>query len=162
MCYGADAASKPYNRPEPVPENFAAGLTAAEAIGERGTQLAMKRFHDVGSTQKEVSIREVRQILVSEEKPLLSEVMTEILTADDKEHTADKELPQLMIHFEAVIACRQCGGDDKFISDISGERISHLLIRKPGHDFHFADSLSTMKSRLLWKGGEKHGTSHSE
>ena len=162
MCYGADAASKPYDRPETVPENFAAGLTAAEAIGERGTQLAMKRFHDVGSTQKEVSIREVRQILVSDEKPLLSEVITEILTADDEEHTANKELPQLMVHFEAVIACKQHDGDDKFISDISGERISQFLIKKPGHDFHFTDSLSTIKSRLLWEGGEKHGTSHSE
>ena len=152
MCYGADAASKPYDRPEPVPANFAAGLTAAAAIGERGTQLAMKRFHNVAATQKEqneTSIKEVRQVLVSKEMPLLSEVITKILTVDDKEHTANKELPQLMIHFETVSACKQREGDDKFISDMAGEKISRLLERE---NFHFTDDFNTIKSRLLWKG----------
>ena len=51
LDYGADVATMPYDAPVPVKEGFAAGLGAAQAIGERGTQLAMKRFHDVAGSK---------------------------------------------------------------------------------------------------------------
>ena len=158
-CYGADTASKPYDRPEPVRENFAAGLTAAEAIGERGTQLAMKRFHDVGSSAAS-PIQSIRKILAGSETYSLAQVIAEILTADKDQHTANKELPQSLIHFEAAAACISCTQAGQYISDIAGEKISYLLIRKPGSVFHFIDELGTIKSRLLWEGGKKYnGTS---
>ncbi|GHV28285.1 hypothetical protein FACS1894167_04880 [Synergistales bacterium] len=48
-CAGADPASMPYDKPSLMEVGSRVGLTAAQAIGERGTQLAMKRFHDTGS-----------------------------------------------------------------------------------------------------------------
>jgi hypothetical protein len=39
----------PYDNPVPMGLGSRVGLTAAQAIGERGTQLAMKRFHDTSS-----------------------------------------------------------------------------------------------------------------
>ena len=156
MCYGADVASKPYDHPEPVKEGFSAGLTSAEAIGERGTQLAMKRFHDVGSTSSS-PIQSVRKILAGNEAASLSEVISEILTLNDKEkkYSANKELPQSLIHFEAAAAYSPVieGG---YISDIAGEKISRLLMKKPDEDFHFLDALRTTKSRLIWEGGKNH------
>lgn len=156
-CYGADVASKPFDAPETVKENFAAGLTAAEAIGERGTQLAMKRFHDVGSNAQS-PIQVIRKILAGKNPVPITEVITEILTADRENHTANKELPQSMIHFE-IAASYSAADGDKYLSDIAGEKISRILVRKPGADFSFADSLTMMKSRLIWEGGENnHGT----
>jgi DNA-directed RNA polymerase beta' subunit len=167
MCYGADIASKPYDSPEPVREGFAAGLTAAEAIGERGTQLAMKRFHDVGSNSSN-PIQDVRKILAGKKQSSLSEIITEILTLKDSEekdtaekikypenYTANKELPQSLIHFETAAAYSADIEESKYISDIAGEKIVRFLVRKPGEDFNFSDSLRTIKSRLLWEGGEK-------
>ena len=154
MCYGADIASKPYDSPEPVNEGFAAGLTAAEAIGERGTQLAMKRFHDVGGST-ESPIQAVRKILAGKNAVPISDVITEILTASKENHTANKELPQFLIHFETAAAYSADIEGGTYISDIAGEKIARLLVRKPGNDFCFSDSLKTIKSRLLWEGGEK-------
>lgn len=47
MCVGADTAQRPYDDVTLMGHGAAVGITAAQAIGERGTQLAMKRFHDV-------------------------------------------------------------------------------------------------------------------
>ncbi len=152
MCYGADVALKPYDKPEPVRENFAAGLTAAEAIGERGTQLAMKRFHDVGSNTQS-PIKSVKKYLAGKNIVSIADVLNKILTSNSKDHTANKELPQFLIHFETAAAFSEAiiNDGDKYISDIAGEKIARFLVRKPGADFHFSDSLSTIKSRLLWK-----------
>ena len=151
FCYGADVASKPFDAPETV--------RAAEAIGERGTQLAMKRFHDVGSSAKS-PIQAVRKNLAGRNSVSVSEVITEILTADSGNHTANKELPQSMIHFETAAACSPVDGD-KYLSDIAGEKIARFLVRKPGDDFHFSDSLMTTKSRLIWEGGENNNGTES-
>ena len=169
-CYGADAASKPFDAPEPVKEGFAAGLTAAEAIGERGTQLAMKRFHDVTAKQEDSKqedsrkdkdyINQIRIVLAGKNPVPISEVITEILTADKENHTANKELPQSMIHFEITAAYSAIEGD-KYLSGIAGEKISRFLVRKPGADFNFSDSLTAIKSRLLWEGEENHNVSNS-
>ena len=152
MCYGADVASRPYDRPQPVHEDFAAGLTAAEAIGERGTQLAMKRFHDVGSSSAS-PIQKVKKILAGNGTASLNDVIAEILDDGKDNHTANKELPQSLVHFEAAAAFEPLRGGGEYISDIAGEKISRLLIRKPGREFHFTDDLMTIKSRLLWEGG---------
>ncbi|MBQ6971858.1 MAG: hypothetical protein IJP86_05825 [Synergistaceae bacterium] len=154
LCYGADAASMPYDKPEPATEGFSAGLTAAEAIGERGTQLAMKRFHD-SSSKAESPIKAIRKILAGKKAVPISDVIAEILTADIENHTANKELPQSLIHFETAASCSRNDGGE-YISDISGEKIARLLVRKQGDDFRFSDSLRTTKSRLLWEGGENH------
>ena len=164
LCYGADVASKPFDAPEPVREGFAAGLTAAESIGERGTQLAMKRFHDVtgkheDSPEEKDYIRQIRSTLAGKNTVPISKVLTEILTVNAESHTANKELPQFLIHFETASAYSPAGSG--YMSDIAGERISRLLVRKPGDVFHFADSLTTMKSRLLWEGGENHNVNDS-
>lgn len=44
--------------------------------------------------------------------------------------------------------------DGRCISDIAGENISRLLVKKPDEDFHFSDALRTIKSRLIWEGGK--------
>ena len=160
LCYGADIATKPYDIPEPVNEGFAAGLTAAEAIGERGTQLAMKRFHDVGSSS-ESPIKAVRKNLAGKNAVPISDVLREILTANSENYTANKELPQSLIHFETASAYSLTVHEDRYISGIAGEKISRLLVRNPGEDFHFSDCLRTIKSRLLWEGGENNNVDNS-
>ncbi len=151
MCYGADVATRPYDKPEPVYENFAAGLTAAQAIGERGTQLAMKRFHNVGSNSTS-PIQAIRKLLVKSDKASIAQILEEILTLEA--HTANKELPQSLIHFEIAAAYKDSESpSENYLSQIAGEKISRLLMKKPDEVFKFHDSLATIKSRLLWEGG---------
>ena len=99
----------------------------------------------------------MRKILAGNEAASLSEVISEILTLKDKDkkYSANKELPQSLIHFEAAAAYSPAieGG---YISDIAGEKVSRLLVKKPDEDFHFSDALRTTKSRLLWEGGKNH------
>ena len=152
-CYGADIASKPYDTPILVYNNFAAGLTAAGAIGERGTQLAMKRFHNVGSNAAS-PIALIRKLLVSSENTNLSEIISKLLVYDDEKHTANRELPQSLIHFEVAATCVSKKGNNKYLSCIAGEKISEFLIKKPDSDFSFTDDLTSIKSRLLWEGGK--------
>ena len=156
VCYGADVASKPYDKPVLVYENFAAGLTAAGAIGERGTQLAMKRFHNP-SISATSPIKLIRSFLVSSENTQLSEIITQILVDHDEKivsNTANKELPQSLIHFEVAAACVSSKENNKYLSDIAGEKISKFLIKKPDCDFSFTDDFTSIKSRLLWEGGK--------
>ena len=141
-----------------VYENFAAGLTAAGAIGERGTQLAMKRFHDVGSNASS-PISLIRNLLVSSENTALHKILdddgekhTAFLSDNVEKHTANKELPQALIHFEVAVACISSKDSNKYLSDIAGEKISKFLIKKPDCDFYFTDDLTSIKSRLSWEG----------
>ena len=151
LCYGADVAARPYDKPEPVYKNFAAGLTAAQAIGERGTQLAMKRFHNVGINSTS-PIQAIRKLLVSSDKTLIAQILAEILTVEA--HKANKELPQSLIHFEIAAAYKNNEAfNENYLSKIAGEKISRLFVRKPDEVFNFHDSLTTLKSRLLWEGG---------
>ncbi|MBQ4470193.1 MAG: hypothetical protein II917_08680, partial [Synergistaceae bacterium] len=64
----------------------------------------------------------------------------------------NKELSQSLIHFEVAAAYKDSGRDN-YLSKFTGERLARILIRKPGEGFNFHDDLSTLKSRLLWKGG---------
>ena len=141
LCYGADVASMPFDKPVPVYEKFAAGLTAALAIGERGTQLAMKRFHDV-SGKSQSQIQTLRKYLLGRKIYSLAEIIKSLLRNNN-------ELPQSLIHFETACACGNLKADGKFLSEFTGERLSQLLIHKG--DFIFTDDLMSMKSILLWE-----------
>jgi len=55
LCYGMDLS-----RGEQVEEGMAAGIIAAESIGEPGTQLTMKTFHIGGTATRSVEESEVR------------------------------------------------------------------------------------------------------
>ncbi len=173
LCYGADLVMKPYDNPVPVKGGFAAGLTAAQAIGERGTQLAMKRFHDVAGepeTQTENKIKkdernaihEMRSLLVfgKARNSILQTLFDRVLAKEIKSPEADSELPQALIHFETALiplavkgvglgeVARASGG--RFLSALTNERIKDLLSK----DNSFYDNLRTIKSKLIWEGKE--------
>ena len=125
VCYGADLAMKPFDKPETVRGGFAAGMTAAQAIGERGTQLAMKRFHDVAggnkaqeqeahNAEKRNAIKELRSLFIFNNRTgnlldnLFNRVLIKEFKKDDKDkndklYDADGELPQALIHFETAL-----------------------------------------------------------
>ena len=124
LCYGADTARMPLDGTkssgalELLPSGAAVGLTAAEAIGERGTQLAMKRFHQVGGDknggEKRDRLGELERLLVRKDKEQLPQEqrfrkMVDILTDGEKNgHPLRyEELPQQMIHFEAALICSE-------------------------------------------------------
>ena len=144
-CYGADVATRPYDTPEPVKAGFHAGLTAAQAIGERGTQLAMKKFHDVSSnSDDEVTAWQVKKLLIHTDGHSIGDIIRELLA-----HSSS--MNQALIHFELEAAyVRQKEG---FLSALAGERVSSLL--KSVKDGTRTDDLSGIKSRLLWEGRDK-------
>lgn len=133
LCYGADVAQKPFDKPQPVEAGFAAGLVAAQAIGERGTQLAMKRFHDVAGSKRGTqdttvtapqppkaaqagknvrktgsAIQTMKRVLVfgksADDLEKLRKLFTEILADPQEPRRANPELPQALIHYEVAIA----------------------------------------------------------
>ena len=134
LCYGADVAQKPFDKPQPVKADFAAGLVAAQAIGERGTQLAMKRFHDVAGSKRGTqdtaetapqpakaaakaeknvrttgsAIQTMKRALVfdknADDLEKLRKLFTEILADPQEPRRANPELPQALIHYEVAIA----------------------------------------------------------
>ena len=140
LCYGADVALKPFDRPEAVYVNFAAGLTAAQAIAERGTQL-----HDAASSESPIKL--LRQLIISSRESPIKKINAII-----ENLLGNKELHQSLIHFEVAAAYKD-SGTDNYLSKFTGERLARILIRKPGEGFNFHDDLSTLKSRVLWKGG---------
>ena len=106
MCCGADLAGKPYDRAVPVPAGTRVGLTAAQAIGERGTQLAMKRFHQVsGSPGGESKTDILRDVLVDGKRGGSTgerfRYLLDVLSSETGK--AEKELPQALIHFEIAL-----------------------------------------------------------
>lgn len=70
-CVGADIGRV---GDEAVPVGMPVGLNAAMGIGERGTQLAMKRFHDVGSGVEGDPIGYLRRLLITGKRLLSDEV----------------------------------------------------------------------------------------
>ena len=74
-CVGADIG-RVGDGPVPmgVPVGMPVGLNAAMGIGERGTQLAMKRFHDVGSGVEGDPIGYLRRLLITGKRLLSDEV----------------------------------------------------------------------------------------
>ncbi|MBQ7733378.1 MAG: hypothetical protein IJT58_05120 [Synergistaceae bacterium] len=133
LCYGADTALKPFDRPEAVYVNFAAGLTAAQAIGERGTQ--------AGS---ESPMKLLKKLIISSKESPIKKIKAVI----ENLH-GNQELSQSLIHFETAAAYKE-SGKDNYLSKFTDEGLSRILIRNPGEGFNFRDDLSTLKSRLLW------------
>ncbi len=170
-CCGADTALKLFDKPKPVEIDSCIGLTAAQAIGERGTQLAMKRFHDVAGgkteqvaensdTEKEKNkIAKLRELFIynKNDKELKDRFkdLLEILAKDKEPDKADVELPQALIHFETALRL-QTGLDEnaskhegRYLSALAHERIQDLL--HCNETEVFTDNLRTLKSRILWK-----------
>ena len=116
----------------------------------------MKRFHNVGSNSTS-PIQAIRKLLVNKYEASIKEIIMTILTdhsEDAKPNTANKELPQSLIHFEIAAAYKNPESpSENYLSQIAGEKISRLLMKKPDEVFNFHDSITTIKSRLLWEGG---------
>jgi len=175
-CYGADPAAKLFDRPTPVPIGSNVGLTAAQAIGERGTQLAMKRFHDVSGARGN-AVESLKQLLIyatycdlwkKTAKPQSYEgdqglrfehLIQTILYPKTREgkQAPFKELPQQLIHFE--VALRPDNGLWHSAEESNGRCLSSLAfsklkqglleLRENGNEDH----LDTLKSQLIWEGG---------
>ncbi len=119
-CWGADPAQRLLrgeNPPWPKIKS-AVGLVSAMALGERGTQLSMRRFHQVGAGGQ-VSIPDLRALLVDgKELPKkdqagntlagktasaparLKSLLRDILTSGS---SRCDELPQVLVHFETAL-----------------------------------------------------------
>ena len=119
-CWGVDPARRWLQEsPPPLPqEESAVGLVSAMALGERGTQLSMRRFHQVGAGGQ-VSIPALRALLV-EGKGLPSDgeepssdgkkrpsaparlkiLLEKVLTSGS---SRCDELPQALVHFETAL-----------------------------------------------------------
>ena len=55
LCYGMDLSTGSM-----VEEGLAAGIIAAQSIGEPGTQLTMRTFHIGGAAQTDVEDKEIK------------------------------------------------------------------------------------------------------
>lgn len=144
-CAGADRALMPFDRPAFQKIGRPVGLDAAMAIGERGTQLSMKAFHDVGS--KVSSAARLEELLLNRRKKgSLPEEIADLLSLLEDE---GNNLPQALIHYE--IALRAPGGlaawadDDekRWLAALAYERLDEKL--QPGR----RDDLSGLKSSVL-------------
>jgi|GEM_PF-6840588 len=118
-CAGADPGVFPYDAPRLSPEGALIGLTVALAIGERGTQLAMKRFHQVGSSESD-HLGDLKKLLLfrgdtGEDVASRLRKLLDVLAASKDEDPAseqgpkarrrpNKELPQFFVHFEIALA----------------------------------------------------------
>lgn len=161
MCCGADLAGKPYDRTVLVPVGTRVGLSAAQAIGERGTQLAMKRFHQVsGSSGGESKTDILSDVLVNGNRGGSTgerfRALLQVLSSG--EGKAEKDLPQALIHFE--IALRNEKGlraeassrtSGAFLSALSFERAGEILKSALQDQSMLSDDFSCVKSRLLWR-----------
>lgn len=165
-CCGADLSQKPLDIPRPVKTGAFVGLTAAQAIGERGTQLAMKRFHDVGGGTQEDKITGLREHFIREPKThdvkeRLRKLLG-ILALEKDDSRAFEELPQALIHYELALRQSQTRGLDgeasysegRYLSALAHERIEPLLFFKED-DTSFTDDFKAIKSRLLWGGSDR-------
>ena len=166
-CCGTDLSQKPLDIPHPVEIGAFVGLTAAQAIGERGTQLAMKRFHDVGGGTQGNKIADLREHFIKKPetqdvKERLGKLLLEVLAIKKSDSRAFKELPQALIHYELALRQSLAQGLDaeasceegRYLSALAHERIEHLLfLKEPGRSF--TDDFKTIKSRLLWGGSDR-------
>lgn len=161
-CCGADLAGKPYGRTVMVPVGTRVGLTAAQAIGERGTQLAMKRFHQVSGSSPEEKPKtdRLRDILVGGKEGDTSaerfRALMEVLSSGGGK--AEKDLPQAFVHFEIALRPEKglgteasTRGPEAFLSALAFERAGEVLRKVHSPEYRgFEESFSCLKSRLLW------------
>lgn len=154
-CVGADIGRVGDG---PVPLGMPVGLNAAMGIGERGTQLAMKRFHDVGSGVEGDPIKNLRQILVTgtrlasdleggqkedgaspqKRRPrralseryrdLLDKVLTDPGSGDEERSNRFGELPQRLVLFE--LALRAPKGLSSWASDCKDRALAAMAYER--------------------------------
>ena len=167
-CVGADVASRPFDKPALLDIGVFVGITAAQAIGERGTQLAMKKFHDTSKNALS-PIEELKALLVDwkkkkkEENGLpvdrsragrMADLLKKILIEDAKNMKMMSDLPQQFVHFE--LALRAPAGLGAWASDPHGRFLAALAYTNVSRVLGEAeaeglkDDFSSPKSRLLW------------
>ena len=163
LCCGADISGKPYDRRTLLPIGTHVRVNAAQAIGERGTQLAMKRFHSVDSGT--APIDRLKSVLLKHSElsgsealhMRLRELLTEVLCDSEKEPgRALKELPQQFIHYE--IALRDARGlRQAALARGSGDILARLayeqglsVLGKIAPSESRTDTFTSFKSSLLW------------
>ena len=162
-CCGADLAGKPYGRTVLVPVGTRVGLTAAQAIGERGTQLAMKRFHQVSGSSPEEKPKtdRLRDILIGGKEGDTSaerfRALMEVLSSEKGK--AEKDLPQAIVHFEIALRPGKGLGEEAssrfpeaFLSALAFERAGEVLRKvHSAENRRIEERFSCLKSRLLWR-----------
>ncbi|NCC96382.1 MAG: hypothetical protein EOM02_06025, partial [Synergistales bacterium] len=175
-CVGADIGRVGDG---PVPVGMPVGLNAAMGIGERGTQLAMKRFHDVGSGVEGDPIKNLRQILVTgtrlasddsghqedgtspkKRRPqralseryrdLLDKVLTEPGSGDEERSKRFGELPQRLVLFE--LALRAPKGLSSWASDCEDRALAAMAYERIDDILlkGGAEALSSLKSKVMF------------
>lgn len=149
LCYGADPGKLLHEEPPLVELYSAVGLLSAQAIGERGTQLAMKTFHEVG--KEAVQIEDFVALLV-DNKEGLSPLERFARVLRNLEKVTD--LDQLLIHFE--LASTPPTSLDAWASEWKGRVLSALAYEDPWRvidgilkDGGAEDNFVSLKSSLL-------------
>lgn len=156
-CAGSDPGLKPLDTPRLQPPGSPVGLTAAQAIGERGTQLAMQRFHDVSGSRSS-PVERLENLLLrasrgkgngSGRKPSSGELFRflaeEILSrpGEGGSRIPYKDLPQDLVHYE--LALRTSGGLKERFPSWDGNLLAAAA---------FA-SITRSLAPGLWEGGEE-------
>lgn len=169
-CVGSDVTLKPFDKPTLPELGVFVGITAAQAIGERGTQLAMKKFHDTSKVARS-PIEELKRLLIDwkEEKKegnavsferskerrmedLLKKILTE--SGKDMKMKMVSDLPQQFIHFELALRAPEglaAWGSDpqgRFLAALAYTNVSRVLGKVEAEGLK--DDFSSPKSRLLW------------
>ncbi len=157
-CCGADISGKPYDRMTLPPIGTHIGVNVAQAIGERGTQLAMKRFHNVGS--EDAPIEELKSVLLSPSDQAidarLRDLLTKVLSESESSGTARKDLPQQFIHYEIALrdarGLRRAAlarGDGDILARLAYEQGLSVLGKIAPSESR-TDTFTSFKSSLLW------------
>lgn len=171
-CAGSDLALFPLDKPKLYKKGTPVGLISAMAIGERGTQLAMKRFHQVGAAQNENSIATLKKIFWSAtkkgkrgigKKASLQErfyEMIELLSEDQLHKKRNKELPQALIHFELALRAQNglqewaSNPQNRWLEAISFQEVEKKLW-KPGKETCHGLKAKVLLNRDSGKGGTR-------
>lgn len=171
-CAGSDLALFPLDKPKLYKKGSSVGLISAMAIGERGTQLAMKRFHQVGAAQDENSIATLKNIFWSapkkEEKKITNKFSLqerfyktiELLSKDQSHKKRNNELPQAFIHFELALRAQDglqewaSNSQNRWLEAVSFQEVEKKLW-KPGKETCCGLKAKVLLNRDSGKGGEK-------
>ena len=152
LCVGADVSSMPFPTPVLYPVESHIGLVAAQALGERGTQLSMKKFHETNTGKQIDVLALLRSLLIGaspqrSRKSLLLELVANALQDGEK---ARKELPQQCIYFELALrpphGLFKAAQPEDFVAALSHGYVARQLqtLSSPRHD-----GLQHSKSRLV-------------
>jgi hypothetical protein len=160
VCVGADPGGRPFGTGHLLPVGSHVGLTAAQAIGERGTQLAMKRFH-TGSGET-IDVAKINRLLIHRpmEPGTVSrlQAVLECLSDPAQLSRANRDLPQQLVHFE--IALRAAEGLEAWATD-TGSRGALAVLSYGGSAARRLlasqeplEPGESLKARIVW--GEAH------